>query len=143
MSAHPAGPRHAEEFHHSGVPPRPATKQELLELAPNVWPHNAVRGDDGVISIAGVTLNWLAQEYGTPLFVVDEADFRSRCREIDSPGRRPLPSHSRGDSMSVEGLYVGTGRAGAACCAGFSSSAVGVPPYFENDSPGSTNGFGA
>ena len=23
MNAHPAGPRHAEEFHHSGVPPRP------------------------------------------------------------------------------------------------------------------------
>jgi diaminopimelate decarboxylase len=82
VNAHPAGPRHAEEFHHGGVPPCPQTAQELLELAPNVWPRNAVRGDDGVVSIAGVSLPSLALEYGTPLFVVDEDDFRSRCREI-------------------------------------------------------------
>ncbi len=82
MNAHPAGPRHAEEFHHSGVPPRPSSSNELLELAPNVWPRNTVRGDDGVVSIAGVSLHSLAQDYGTPLFVIDEDDFRSRCREI-------------------------------------------------------------
>ena len=82
MNAHPAGPRHAEEFHHGGVPPCPGSAEELLHLAPNVWPRNAVRGDDGVVSIAGVSLTSLAQDYGTPLFVIDEDDFRSRCREI-------------------------------------------------------------
>lgn len=82
MNVHPAGPRHAEEFHHADVPARPQTAQELLALAPNVWPRNALRGDDGVVSIAGVSVNSLAQEYGTPLFVIDEDDFRSRCREI-------------------------------------------------------------
>ncbi|MFZ0716812.1 diaminopimelate decarboxylase [Mycobacterium sp.] len=82
MNAHPAGPRHAEEFHHSGVPPCPSSTHELLELAPNVWPRNAVRDDDGIVSVAGVSLTSLAQEYGTPLFVIDEDDFRSRCREI-------------------------------------------------------------
>src|SRR6201999_3281659 len=70
------------EFHHSGVPPCPSSTYELLELAPNVWPRNTVRADDGVVSIAGVSLRSLAQEYGTPLFVIDEDDFRSRCREI-------------------------------------------------------------
>ncbi|HEY6857298.1 MAG TPA: hypothetical protein VI194_13940, partial [Mycobacterium sp.] len=82
VNAHPAGPRHAEEFHHGGVPPRPESTQELLQLAPNVWPRNTVRGDDGVVSIAGVSVTSLAQEYGTPLFVIDEDDFRARCREI-------------------------------------------------------------
>jgi diaminopimelate decarboxylase len=82
VNAHPAGPRHAEEFHHSGVPPRPESATELLQLAPNVWPRNTVRGDDGVVSIAGVSLQSLARDYGTPLFVIDENDFRSRCREI-------------------------------------------------------------
>ena len=48
MNAHPAGPRHAEEFHHGGVPPRPESAAELLQLAPNVWPRNTVRGDFGV-----------------------------------------------------------------------------------------------
>jgi len=82
VNVHPAGPRHAEGIHHDGLPPRPQTPQQLLGLAPNVWPRNAVRGDDGVVRIAGVAVTDLAQQYGTPLFVIDEDDFRSRCREI-------------------------------------------------------------
>ncbi|MGH3563141.1 MAG: diaminopimelate decarboxylase, partial [Mycobacterium sp.] len=64
------------------MPPRPQTQEQLLWLAPNVWPRNTVRGDDGVLRIAGVKVTDLEQQYGTPLFVVDEDDFRSRCREI-------------------------------------------------------------
>jgi diaminopimelate decarboxylase len=82
VNADPAGPLHAEEIPHAGVPARPQMAQELLRLAPNVWPRNAVRGNDGVVSIAGVSLSSLAHEYGTPLFVIDEDDFRVRCREI-------------------------------------------------------------
>ena len=82
MNAHPAGPRHAEEIHHAGAPPRPQSPTQLLALAPNVWPHNTVRGDDGVVSIAGVKVTDIADEFGTPVFVIDEDDFRSRCREI-------------------------------------------------------------
>jgi diaminopimelate decarboxylase len=80
--AHPAGPRHAEEVHHGGAPPRPQSGQEILELAPNVWPRNTVRGDHGVVSIGGVHVTDIAAEFGTPVFVIDEDDFRSRCREI-------------------------------------------------------------
>lgn len=54
---------------------------ELLHLAPNVWPRNTTRDEVGVVCIAGIPLTQLAQEYGTPLFVIDEDDFRSRCRE--------------------------------------------------------------
>lgn len=82
MNAHPAGPRHAEEIHHPGAPAKPQSPDEILLLAPNVWPRNLVRGADGVVSIAGVPVTELAAEYGTPLFVIDEDDFRSRCREI-------------------------------------------------------------
>lgn len=82
MNVHPAGPRHAEEIHHEGLPPRPRTVAQLLALAANVWPRNTVRGDDGVVRIAGVPVTDLAAQYGTPLFVIDEDDFRGRCREI-------------------------------------------------------------
>ncbi|MCV7175457.1 diaminopimelate decarboxylase [Mycolicibacterium sphagni] len=82
MNAHPAGPRHAEEMHHGGAPARPHTAAEVLTLAPNVWPRNLIRGTDGEVAIAGVTVTDLAAEYGTPLFVIDEDDFRARCREI-------------------------------------------------------------
>ena len=82
MNAHPAGPRHAEEIHHGGSPPRPQSAADVLALAPNVWPRNLVRGDDGVVRIAAVTVTDLAAQFGTPLFVIDEDDFRARCREM-------------------------------------------------------------
>ncbi|WP_246541149.1 diaminopimelate decarboxylase [Mycobacterium spongiae] len=62
-------------------PPRPQSADELLWLAPNVWPRNTTRDATGVAGIAGVALTHLAREYGTPLFVIDEDDFRWRCRE--------------------------------------------------------------
>src|SRR5690606_21871680 len=65
-----------------GAPPRPQTPDELFRLAPNVWPRNAVRGADGVVSIAGVPVTDIAAQFGTPVFVIDEDDFRSRCREM-------------------------------------------------------------
>ncbi len=82
MNAHPAGPRHAEIQHAPGLPPRPATASEMTTLPEQVWPRSAERGADGVVRIAGVPVTELAEKYGTPLFVVDEDDFRSRCREM-------------------------------------------------------------
>lgn len=84
MIAHPAGPRHAEEVPSAAAPERPLDAAEVLQLAPNVWPQNTVRGEDGVVSIAGVSVADIAAEYGTPVFVIDEADFRARCRDISS-----------------------------------------------------------
>jgi diaminopimelate decarboxylase len=82
VNAHPAGPRHAEEIHHGGAPQQPQAAADTLALDPNVWPRNLVRHDGGEVSIAGVTVSDLAADYGTPLFVIDEDDFRGRCREI-------------------------------------------------------------
>ncbi|MGB3772282.1 MAG: diaminopimelate decarboxylase [Rhodococcus sp. (in: high G+C Gram-positive bacteria)] len=79
MSAHPAGPRHAESSPVSGAPERPV---DATALHPKVFPRNASRGADGVVGIAGVSVTELAETYGTPLFVIDEDDFRSRCREM-------------------------------------------------------------
>jgi diaminopimelate decarboxylase len=82
MRAHPAGPRHAEVLLPSNTAgPRPSTPNELDHLMPEVWPRNASRDDDGVVRLAGVDVRELAREFGTPLFVVDEDDFRSRCRD--------------------------------------------------------------
>ena len=59
--------------------PRPASAAELDALAPAVWPRHAVRAASGAVEIAGVDVRDLAEAYGTPLFVIDEADFRSRA----------------------------------------------------------------
>ncbi len=88
MRAHPAGPRHGDAAGASGhvsmgdLPERPAGAAELQELPEAVWPHGARRGEDGVVRLAGVDVRQLAEEYGTPLFVMDEDDFRARCREM-------------------------------------------------------------
>lgn len=55
-----------------------------MQLAPNVWPRNASRDSNGMVSVAGVSVADLAAKFGTPLFVIDEDDFRGRCREIAS-----------------------------------------------------------
>lgn len=82
MNVHPAGPRHAEEIQHGGTPPRPRSGADVMDLAPHVWPRNLLRDGDGVVRIAGATVTDLAAQYGTPLFVIDEDDFRGRCREM-------------------------------------------------------------
>jgi diaminopimelate decarboxylase len=82
VRAHPAGPRHADVLARSSTAgPCPAGSAELNALHPAVWPRGAHRGDDGAVWLAGVEVGELAETYGTPLFVVDEADFRARCAE--------------------------------------------------------------
>ena len=76
--AHPAGPRHADVL---PVHEAAGTPGDLDALPAAVWPRHAARGDDGVVRLAGVDVRALAEEYGTPLFVLDEADFRSRCAD--------------------------------------------------------------
>ena len=44
-------------------------------------PDTAAIGDDGMLTVGGCSVEDLAAEFGTPLFVYDEAHLRSRCRE--------------------------------------------------------------
>jgi diaminopimelate decarboxylase len=82
VRAHPAGPRHADVLARSATPGRlPASSAELHALHPEVWPRGARRGDDGAVRLAGIEVGELAETYGTPLFVIDEADFKARCAE--------------------------------------------------------------
>ena len=50
------------------------------DLDPAVWPGSAVRTSDGVLTLGGVDVRDLATEFGTPAYVLDEDDFRERCR---------------------------------------------------------------
>jgi diaminopimelate decarboxylase len=76
--AHPAGPRHAG-VPRAGHPPAPPADQNALD--PAVWPGGARRAG-GVLTLVGLDVRDLAGEYGTPLFVLDEGDFRGRCRDF-------------------------------------------------------------
>lgn len=67
--------------------------QPFNQLPAHVWPRNAARTDDGVITIAGVALPEIAAQYGTPVMVVDEEDFRSRCRDMAEAFGSPRNVH--------------------------------------------------
>jgi diaminopimelate decarboxylase len=47
-----------------------------------VWSRNSARNGDGEVEIAGVSATALAEEFGTPVYVVDEADVKARAQGI-------------------------------------------------------------
>jgi diaminopimelate decarboxylase len=51
-------------------------------LPSHVWSANAGRTPSGELTIAGVAASALVAEFGTPVYVVDEDDLRSRARRI-------------------------------------------------------------
>jgi diaminopimelate decarboxylase len=77
-SAHPAGPRHGDvlpEGHYAAPP------ADLNALDPKVWSETVERGPaHGVVSVGGLDVLTLAERYGTPAYILDETDFRARCR---------------------------------------------------------------
>jgi diaminopimelate decarboxylase len=75
--AHPAGPQHGDVLPADHPPAAPA---DLNALHPGIWPRGA-RRSGGVLTIGGKDVRDLAAEFGTPLYVCDEADVRSRCRD--------------------------------------------------------------
>src|SRR5215469_1293765 len=52
-----------------------------LGLAARFSPLTAHHGAHGEMVVGGVGLGHIAERYGTPVHVVDEADIRRRCRE--------------------------------------------------------------
>ncbi len=50
-------------------------------LPRHLLPSTAAVGDDGRLAIGGCDVLELAERFGTPLFVYDEAHLRTRCRE--------------------------------------------------------------
>jgi len=56
-----------------------AHPEDANELVAAVWPAHASRNAEGELTVAGVTASALAAEFGTPLFVMDEADVRDRA----------------------------------------------------------------
>lgn len=53
----------------------------MTALPQRLLPDTAAVGDDGWLTVGGCSIRELAAEFGTPLFVYDEAHIRARCRE--------------------------------------------------------------
>ena len=53
---------------------------DLNALEPKMWAQDAARNDSGELTVGGIPVSELQQQYGTPLFVMSEDDFRARAR---------------------------------------------------------------
>src|SRR5215831_6544197 len=80
MRAHEAGALHGSLGNRG--PDWLATPNDVNSLVRPLWPRTVRRADDGALLAGGVDVRELAQTYGTPAYVLDEADFRSRCRDF-------------------------------------------------------------
>ncbi|MGX5681325.1 diaminopimelate decarboxylase [Schumannella luteola] len=59
-----------------------AVPDDANALPAAVWSENAARAASGELEIAGVSATAIAAEFGTPVYVVDEADARARAHRI-------------------------------------------------------------
>jgi diaminopimelate decarboxylase len=78
VRVHPAGPRSGELAHEAAHAGPPA---DLNALDPRVWPLGLDRSPEGHLTVRGHDVRALAAEHGTPVFLLDEADLRRRCRD--------------------------------------------------------------
>lgn len=101
-------------------------------LAAKIWPRTTRLEPLGEIAIGGVPLSELAARYGTPAYILDEADVRDRCRayaralpgaEIAYAGKAFL-CRAMATWISQEGLSLDVCSAGELAVA----SKAGFPP---------------
>ncbi|WP_234104086.1 diaminopimelate decarboxylase, partial [Streptomyces venezuelae] len=57
-----------------------APPADLNALDPKVWSRTVARDERGVVTVGGIGVTALAEEFGTPAYFLDETDFRARCR---------------------------------------------------------------
>ena len=76
MRAHEAGALHGNDAAPTWLP-YPADVNTLIE---GLWSRTTARNAEGAVEVGGVDVRRIAEEVGTPAFVLDEDDFRHRAR---------------------------------------------------------------
>jgi diaminopimelate decarboxylase len=82
VRAHPAGPLHGDLNASQVLSSGAATPSAMHHLDPSIWPLHAQRGAGGALTLAGLDCRDLVAVHGSPLFVLDEDDVRTRARRF-------------------------------------------------------------
>jgi diaminopimelate decarboxylase len=56
--------------------------EDLNALPAPLWPATALRNSRGALTVGGLDVRDLVAEFGTPMYLFDEEDFRARCAEF-------------------------------------------------------------
>ncbi|WP_426996250.1 diaminopimelate decarboxylase [Pseudarthrobacter sp. N5] len=59
-----------------------AVPEDLNALHQPLWAAGVGRNDDGELAVDGIPVSLLKEQFGTPLFVMSEPDFRARARDF-------------------------------------------------------------
>ena len=78
MRIHEAGAMHGDFA--SLRPSWLGVPSDVNALLPQLWAQNVSRSEEGVVGLGGIPVTGLAEEFGTPAYILDEDDFRARCR---------------------------------------------------------------
>ena len=109
---YPRGRLDPRRFHRAGsqLAEHAQRRQHLL---PSLWSAGVRKDETGVLTVAGLSVVEIADQVGTPVYVVDEADLRARARARRClPGlgcllrRQVLPLYDGGPVGEREGLGV-------------------------------------
>jgi diaminopimelate decarboxylase len=101
VRAHEAGQLHAEGY--GGPPHWLPWPSDVNELLPQLWSQSIRRDDEGRLEVGGVDVATIAREFGTPAYVIDEDDFRSRARAFRDQFAAPFQELGGG----VDVYYAG------------------------------------
>ncbi|MGL5828701.1 MAG: diaminopimelate decarboxylase, partial [Angustibacter sp.] len=71
MRAHEAGALHADGYAGPSWLRPPA---DVNALVPGLWARTVRRAEDGALSIGGCSVRDLANQHGTPAYLIDEFD---------------------------------------------------------------------
>jgi diaminopimelate decarboxylase len=104
MRAHEAGALHSDGY--GAAPQWLPHPEDVNALLPVLWARNVAKGADGVLAIAGVPVTRIAQEFGTPAYVVDEDDFRARARAFRDEFAAPFAGPD-GSGPGLDVYYAG------------------------------------
>jgi diaminopimelate decarboxylase len=69
----------AETRPHAAVPSWLRVPEDPNLLVPALWPSNVRKDRTGELTVAGVGVSDIASRFGTPVYIIDEADFRDRA----------------------------------------------------------------
>ncbi|HLQ80317.1 MAG TPA: diaminopimelate decarboxylase [Brachybacterium sp.] len=93
MRAHEAGALHGNDAAPTWLP----YPQDVNHLIDGLWSRNTSRNAAGAVEIAGVDVHRIAEEVGTPAFVLDEDDFRHRARAFRDAFAEAFEAHRGAD----------------------------------------------
>ena len=111
---HVAGSIHADST--ARAPGWLSVPSDVNALLSSLWSSGVRKDENGVLTVAGLSVIEIANQVGTPVYVVDEADLRARARAFaDAFEGWDVYYAAKSFLCTTVARWVSGGRAGHRC----------------------------